>query len=70
MVLTTPMVLTYTCGIESVLLNHTRTRGLSVAHMRDFVLFLLFGQKCCNVKWGLTNMLILPMCDVGEGRVC
>ena len=36
MVLTTPMVLTKTHGIESVLLNHTRTRGPSVTRMRDF----------------------------------
>ena len=36
MVLTTPMVLTKTHGIESVLLNHTCTRGPSVTRMRDF----------------------------------
>ena len=36
MVLTTPMVLTQTHGIVPVLLNHTRTRGPSVARMRDF----------------------------------
>ena len=36
MVLTTPMALTWTHGIESVLLNHTRTRGPSVTRMRDF----------------------------------
>ena len=36
MVLTIPMVLTKTYGIESVLLNHTRTRGPSVTHVRDF----------------------------------
>ena len=30
------MVLTKTHGIESVLLNHTRTRGPSVTRMRDF----------------------------------
>ena len=30
------MVLTQTHGIVSVLLNHTRTRGPSVADMRDF----------------------------------
>ena len=36
MVLTTPMVLTYTHGIVSVLLNHTRTRETSVARMQDF----------------------------------
>ena len=34
--LTTPIVLTKTPGIESVLLNHTHTRGPSVARMRDF----------------------------------
>ena len=36
MVLTTPMVLTLTHGILSDLLNHTHTRGPSVARMRDF----------------------------------
>ena len=34
MVLTTPMVLTYTYGKESVLLNNTCMRGISVACMR------------------------------------
>ena len=37
MVLTTPMVLTKTHGIESVIINHTRTRGPSVTRMRDFL---------------------------------
>ena len=41
MVLTIPMVLTQTHGIVSVLLNHTRTRGLSVTRIRDFFLLLL-----------------------------
>ena len=36
MVLTPPIVFAQTDGIESVLLDHTRTRGPSVAHMRDF----------------------------------
>ena len=36
MVLTPPMVFTQTDGIVSVLLYHTRTRGPSVARMRDF----------------------------------
>ena len=36
MVLTTPMVLTKTHGIESVLLNHTHKRGPSVTRMRNF----------------------------------
>ena len=36
MVVTTPMVLTKTHGILLVLLKHMRTRGPSVAHMRDF----------------------------------
>ena len=39
MVLTTPMVLTKTHGIESVIINHTRTRGPSVTRMRDFFFF-------------------------------
>ena len=37
MILTTPMVLTKTHGIVSVLLNYTHTRGPSVACMRDFL---------------------------------
>ena len=41
MVLTTPMVLTKTHVIESVLLNHTNTRGPSVACVWDF-----FEVKC------------------------
>ena len=36
MVLTTLMVLIQIHGIVLVLLNHTCTRGLSVARMRDF----------------------------------
>ena len=36
MVLTTPMVFTKAHGIESILLNHTRTTGPSVTCMRDF----------------------------------
>ena len=32
------IVLTQSYGIVSVLLNHTHTKGLSVAHMRDFLL--------------------------------
>ena len=38
MVLTPPMVFAQTDGIVSVLLDHTRMRGPSVARMRDFVL--------------------------------
>ena len=37
MVLTPPMVFAQTDGIVSVLLDHTRTRGPSVARMRDFL---------------------------------
>ena len=37
MVLTTPIVLTKTHGIELVILNHTRTRGPSGICMRDFL---------------------------------
>ena len=43
MVLTTPMVLTKTHGIESVILNHTRMRGPSVTRMWDF-LFLRWPE--------------------------
>ena len=39
MVLPTPMVLTLTNGIESVLLNHTCTRGPSVARIRDYFFY-------------------------------
>ena len=35
MVLTTPIVLTH--GVVAELLNHTRTRGPSVAHIWDFL---------------------------------
>ena len=42
MVLTTPMVLTKTHGIESVFLNHTRKRGPSVICMRDFYIYISF----------------------------
>ena len=55
MVLTTPMVLTH--GIESVILNHTRLRGLSVTRMRDFSqtikLYFLSGfssRRCPHMK--------------------
>ena len=47
MVLTTPMVLTQTHGIELVILNHTRTRGRSVTRMRDFFFQILC--LCCYV---------------------
>ena len=36
MVLTPPMVVTQTDGIVSVLLDHIRTRGPSVARIQDF----------------------------------
>ena len=54
MVLTTPMVLTKTHGIESVLLNHTRTRGPSVTRMRDFfwkASLIVQGQSSAP-EWG------------------
>ena len=38
MVLTPPIVFAQTDGIESVLLNHTRTRGPSVTRRRDFLI--------------------------------
>ena len=44
--LTTPLVLTKTHGIVSVLLNHTCTRGPSVARMQDF---FLLSQFLCIV---------------------
>ena len=37
MVLTPPIVFAWTDGIVSVLLDHRRTRGQSVARMRDFL---------------------------------
>ena len=49
MVLTTPMELTYTRGIESVLLNHTRTTGPSVNRMRDF--YYLIPDKSRQRGW-------------------
>ena len=59
MVLTTPMALTKTHGIESVILNPTRTRGPSVTRMRNFLLLvdsdtmIVVGEEvlkclCCN----------------------
>ena len=42
MVLTQPMVSSQTDGIVSVLLDHTCTRGPSVARMQDFFLIKLF----------------------------
>ena len=41
MVLIISMVLTLIHGIALVLLNQTRTRGLSVARVRDFLLKVL-----------------------------
>ena len=42
MVLTTPMVFTPTNGIVSVLLDHTHTRGPSVARMQDFLIIYIY----------------------------
>ena len=46
MVLTTPMILTQTHGIKSVLLNYTHTRGPSVARMRDLFNFYILNPGC------------------------
>ena len=51
MVLTTPMVLTETHGIKSVLLNHTRTRGPSVTRMRDFLGVILRPGRNLPYRW-------------------
>ena len=51
MVLTTPMVLTKTHGIESVILNHTRTRGPSVTRMRDFGIQLTVLNTCHTLQY-------------------
>ena len=59
MVLTTPMVLTQRYGIVLVLLNHTRTRGQSVARMQDFLApILLLGtlQTC-------PSLIVCPSLD-------
>ena len=45
MVLKTPMVMTKTHGIESVLQNHIRTRGPGVTRMRDFLVLVHTCQK-------------------------
>ena len=45
MVLTTPMVLSHTHGTVLVLVNHTQTRGLRVAHMHDLTLQFLHACK-------------------------
>ena len=42
MALTTPMVLTDSHGIVSILLNHTRTREPNVALMHDFFLMYIY----------------------------
>ena len=47
MVLTTPMVLTQTHSIVSVLLNHTYTRGPSDARMHLFLFFIIIKKA-----WG------------------
>ena len=59
MVLTTPMLLTQTHGIESVLLNHTRTRGPSVTRMRDFLFNYLLLLKCIIDK--IPNVSLLQV---------
>ena len=50
MVLTTPMLMTKTHGIESVL-NHTRTRGQSITRMWEFSLVKL-EQLCLDINLG------------------
>ena len=49
MVLTTLMVLPYTHGVQSVLLNHICMRALSVAHTHDFFLLLPIRISKCDV---------------------
>ena len=56
MVLTPPMVFSQTDGIVSVLLDHTHTKGLSVARMQDFFFtFLMKKPSWCNrIHWPIT----------------
>ena len=58
MVLTKPMVLTQTHGIVSVLLNHSCTRGPSVARMWDFLMevYHLLIPNCCS-PW----LMVIPL---------
>ena len=53
MVLTTPMVLTKTHGIESVILNHTHTRGPSVTRLRDFFTIYIRNSQQKRILCGL-----------------
>ena len=41
---TTPMVLTHSDGLVSILLSHTRMRGPCVARMQDFLVKLRYGE--------------------------
>ena len=59
MVLTTPMLFTQTHGIESVLLNHTSTRGPSVTRMRDFS--VEYKTLICLAEW----LQFVPRLDLG-----
>ena len=62
MVLTTPMVLTQTHGIVLlVLLNHTPTRGLSVALMRDH---FTWSESSNNSLTLLTRILLFYQCGL------
>ena len=43
-----PMVLTRTHGIESVLRNHTNTRGPSVTRMQVFLEYILISMRAAH----------------------
>ena len=58
MVLTPPMVFAQTDGIESLLLNHTHTRGPSVTRMRDFFLYMIDLTKVRYLPIIFTNRII------------
>ena len=59
MVLTPPMVFSQTDGIVSVFLDHTRTRGPSIAHMRDFFFFSLTLCLCGVVRQRSCLVLVI-----------
>ena len=62
MISATPIVLAQTHGIESVLLNHTHTRGPSVTRMRD--LSYLFSPSFLGKGAGTCIKIVSGRCWV------
>ena len=64
MVLTKPMALTYTTGLELLLLKHTCTKGMSVASMQDFHYSVeTFHISSVALKRSILNLLNLNTRD-------